>query len=166
MRGRTEEITEETAMENSVSCARLDVRTLLRALADGWQSYLPAMACLSAGDTTAYLAAQGYDRVRDLLACATAWGEEALGVVPLLLRDEAIQRYDAQAFNAQAVARFRMFACADVEWRFTQAYAALAQMLALLPDAALARPDVYEWLYTTIVDQFNERRPPNMARVP
>jgi hypothetical protein len=153
-------------MVNSVSGVRLDVRTLLRALADGWQSYLPALAGLDADDTDSYLAAQGYERARDLLAYATAWGEEALGVVPLLLRGEAIQRYDTMAFNAQAIARFRMFARAEVERRFTQAYAALAQMLALLPDAALAQPDVYEWLYTTIVDQFNAHRPPNMPRVP
>jgi hypothetical protein len=153
-------------MINSMSSVRLDVRTLLRALADGWLAYLSAMAELGTDDTATYLAAQGYDRERDLLAYATAWGEETLGAVPVLLRGEAIQRYDPSAFNAQAIARFRMFARADVERRFTQAYAALAQMLALLPEAALAQPDVYDWLYTVIVDQFNEHRPPNMPRMP
>ncbi len=153
-------------MVESMASVRLDVRTLLRALADGWQAYPLALADLSADEMSAYLAAQGAGRVRDLLASATAWGEETLGVVPVLLRGGAIQRYDAAAFEALAIARFGMFAHTDVARRFTQAYAALAQLLALLPEAALAQPDIYEWLHTTIVDQFNAHRPLNMPRVP
>jgi hypothetical protein len=157
---------EEVAVMDTVAGTRLSVRSLLRALDDGWQAYPAAMKALSPGDRQAYLVAQGYAEVRDLLAQATAWAEETLGVVPMLLQGGEVQRYDEDAFNAQAIARFSYFADAEVERRFAQAYATLARLLALLPERALAQPDVYERLRTTIVDRFNERRPPNMARLP
>ena len=153
-------------MVRSISGTRLDVRALLRALEDGWQAYLPALRALDAADTRTYLAAQGYGRVRDLLAHAAAWGEETLGVVPVLLRGEEIQRYDDRAFNAQAIARFSVFSSEEVERRFVQAHIALARLLARLPEAALAQDSVYDWLATTIVEHFNEHRPPNMQLVP
>jgi hypothetical protein len=153
-------------MLDSITPTRLGTRALLRALASGWQSYLPAMSALSADDTAAYLAAQGYERVRDLLAHATAWCEETLGVVPVLLQGGKVQHYDDQAFNAQAVARFSYFSEADVERRFVLAHAALSRMLALLPEDALDQADVYDWLSGMIVDHFNEHRPPNLPPVP
>jgi hypothetical protein len=150
-------------MVRGISGTRLDVRGLLRALEDGWRAYLPALRALDAANTQGYLAAQGFERVRDLLAHATAWGEETLGVVPLLMRGEDIQRYDDHAFNAQAIARFSLLSGEEVERRFAQAYNALARLLARLPETALARDNVYDWLTTTIVGHFNEHRPPNMV---
>lgn len=144
----------------------LDVRMLLRALEDGWQAYLPALSALSAADTRDYLAAQGYERVRDLLAHVTAWCEETLGVVPVLLRGGEAQKYDDRAFNAQAIARFSLYSSADVERRFTQAHAALSRLLAGLPEAALEDTAVYDWLFTTIVEHFNEHRPPTLRALP
>lgn len=152
-------------MASRGSSTRLDVRALLRALDDGWQAYLPAVRALGPTELQEYLVEQGYERLRDLLAHATAWGEETLGVVPVLLRGGEIQRYDDRAFNAQAIARFSQYSCADVERRFTQAYAALARLLAFLPEDALAQADVCDWLATTIVEHFNEHRPPNMPRL-
>jgi hypothetical protein len=152
-------------MVSGICGTRLDVRALLRALEDGWQGYLPTVRALDAADMKDYLAAQGYERLRDLLAHATAWSEETLGVVPVLLRGEAIQRYDDQsdpAFNAQAIARFSLLSGEEVERRFVEAHAALARLLARLPDAALTEDNVYDWLATTIVGHFNEHRPPNM----
>ncbi len=55
------------------------MRTLLRALEDGWQAYLSTVSTLSAEETQAYLGEQGYDRLRDLLAHVTAWCEKTLG---------------------------------------------------------------------------------------
>jgi hypothetical protein len=158
-------VKEDTAMSRTAS-ACLDVRTLLRALGDGWQAYLPAVSELSEEERQAYLEVQGYERVRDLLAHATAWGEETLGVVPVLLRGGEVPRNDADAFNAQALARFSLYSEAEVERRFAQANAALSRLLAVLPESALERPSVYKWLTTTIVEHFNEHRPPNMAAVP
>ncbi len=144
----------------------LDVRTLLKALGDGWQAYLPAVSALGEEARRAYMDRQGYQRLRDLLAHATAWNEETLGVVAVLQRGGAIQRYDADAFNAQALARFRLYSGAEVEQRFTQANTALSRLLAVLPESALEQQSVYVWLVMTIVEHFNEHRPPNMAAVP
>lgn len=149
-------------MQDTISGTQLGIRALLRALANGWQVYPRAVTDLGADDTRAYLATQGYDQVRDLLAHATAWCEETLGVVPVLLRGGAIQRYDDDAFNAQAIARFSNYSSAEVARHFNQAHAALSRLLALLPDAALEQPAVYDWLHTTIVEHFNEHRPPNL----
>ena len=151
---------------DTVAGTRLSVRSLLRALDDGWQTYPAALKELNLAEREAYLAAQGSSRVRDLLALATAWAEETLGVVPVLLHGGEIQQYDDDAFEAQAIARSSYFADAEVERRFAQAYTTLARLLALLPERALAQPDVYDWLHTTIVDRFNERRPSNTAPVP
>lgn len=153
-------------MVRGTASTRLDVRTLLRALEDGWQAYLPAVSALGAADLHAYLAEQGFERLRDLLAHATAWSEETIGVVPVLLRGGEIQQYDDAAFNAQAIARFSLYSNSDVERRFLQAHAALSRLLAVLPDAALAQDSVYDWLVSTIVEHFNEHRPPNMRALP
>jgi hypothetical protein len=149
-----------------MSGSRLGTRALLRALDDGWLAYLPALRALDAGEVQVYLATQGYEQMQDLLAHVIAWCEETLGVVPVLLQGgEVSQEHaddDDQSYNAQAVARLRNFGSQEVERRFTQAHAALARMLAFVPDAALEDINVYGWLYTTIVEHFNTHRLPNL----
>jgi hypothetical protein len=154
----------------TVSSNRLSTRALLRALDDGWLAYLPALRALDAGEAQVYLAAQGYEQMQDLLAHITAWCEETLGVVPVLLQGGDISSGraddDDQSYNAQAVARMRNFGGQEVERRFTQAHAALARMLALLPEAALKDINVYGWLYNTVVEHFNAHRLPNLPALP
>jgi hypothetical protein len=154
----------------AMSGNRLNTRTLLRALDEGWLAYLQALRALDTGEVQVYLAAQGYEQKQDMLAHITAWCEETLGVVPVLLRGGEISPGhaddDDQSYNAKAVARLRNFGSREVERRFTQAHAALARMLALLPEAALLDINVYGWLYTTIVEHFNTHRPPNLPVLP
>ena len=153
-------------MVDSVMHVRLDVRGFLRALMDGWQSYLSALADLSTEETAAYLDEQGYDRMRDLLAGVTAQIEETLGAIPLLLRGEGVEQWDEPMLRAKAIARFSYFTEDEVRRRFALAHTALARMLAFLPEATLERPEIYHRLYMTIVARFNERRPPNMLTAP
>ncbi len=153
-------------MVNSIARVRLDVRSLLQALMDGWQSYLPTLADLSMEETVAYLNEQRYDRLRDLLADVTSQAEETLGAIPLLLRGESVEQWDERMSRAEAIARFSYFTEDEVRRRFTLAYAALARLLAFLPEAALEQPEIYQRLYTTIIARFNERRPPNMLVAP
>jgi hypothetical protein len=158
----------DTATE-TMSSNRLDIRTLLRALYEGWIAYLPALRALDAVEVQVYLAAQGYSQSLDLLAHITAWCEETLGVVPVLLQGgeiSPVREDDDQSYNARAVARLRNFGSHEIERRFTQAHAALAHMLALLPEAALLDVNVCGWLYTTIVEHFNTHRPPNLPALP
>jgi hypothetical protein len=153
----------------TMSSNRLNTCALLRALDEGWLAYLPALRALDASESQVYLAAQGYPQSMDLLAHITAWCEETLGVVPVLLQggENSSGRQDNdQTYNARAVARLRNFGSREVERRFTQAHAALARMLALLPEAALLDINVYGWLYTTIVEHFNTHRPPNLPALP
>ncbi|HEY7019873.1 MAG TPA: hypothetical protein VH349_02075 [Ktedonobacterales bacterium] len=153
-------------MVDSMTHVRLDIRGFLQALTDGWQSYLPALADLSAEEIAAYLDEQGYDRLRDLLAGVTAHIEETLGAISLLLRDANIEQWDEPVSRAAAIARFSYFTEDEVRRRFTLAYTVLARMLAFLPEAALERPEIYGRLYRTIVTRFSERRPPNMLAAP
>jgi hypothetical protein len=153
----------------TLSDNRLDMRGLLRALYEGWLAYLPAFRALDAGEVQVYLAAQGYEEEQDLLAHIIAWCEETLGVVPVLLQGGEVPlglADDDQSYNARAVARLRNIGSHEVERRFTQAHAALARFLALLPEDALVDFNVYGWLYTTIVDHFNTHRPPNLPALP
>jgi hypothetical protein len=143
----------------------LNMRGLLRALADGWLAYLPALRALDAGEVQHYLDAQGYPDMQDLLAHVTAWCEDTLGVVPTALQGGEISsrpHNDDPAYTAQAVARSRSFGCREVERRFTQSHVALDRMLAYLPEDALEDITVYDWLYTTIVEHFNAHRLPNL----
>jgi hypothetical protein len=152
-----------------MSSNSVNTRALLRALDEGWLAYLPALRALGAGEVQVYLAAQGYPQKQDLLAHITAWCEETLGVVPVLLQGGEPSlglADDDQSYNARAVARLRNFGSHEVERRFTQAHAALARMLALLPEVALLDINVYGWLYTTIVEHFNTHRPPNLPVLP
>ena len=153
-------------MVDSVMHVRLDVRGFLRALMDGWQSYLSALADLSTEETAAYLDEQGYDRLRDLLTGVAAHIEETLGAISLLLRGANVGQWDESMSHAAAIARFSYFTEDEVRRRFTLAYTVLARMLAFLPEATLERPEIYHRLYMTIVARFNERRPPNMLAAP
>lgn len=169
--GRRKQVVSMTQNATSARLgARLDVRGLLRALEDGWLAYLPAVRALDERQTQAYLAAQGEERLRDLLAEATAWAEETVGAVAALRHGgaeaPALESHDDAVFAAQAIARLSLYTTAEVERRFTQAHMALAQLLAVLPEDALAQPNVYDWLETTIVARFNTRRPPTMPTEP
>jgi hypothetical protein len=153
---------------DNVSLPRMGVRALLHALLDGWQTYLAALHDLSDEDRAAYLNAQGYEQVRDLLAQAIVRCEETIGVVSLMVCGGEIQR-DSRGRtdrNLHAIARFQYFTDAEMLRRFALAYGALGRMLAFFPETALEDPAIYRWLFTTIIDDFNAHRPPNMRAVP
>jgi hypothetical protein len=94
---------------DNVSLPPMGVRELLHALLDGWQTYLVAVQDLSDEDRAAYLDAQGYERVRDLLAHAIVRCEETIGVVSLMVCGGEIQS-DSRCFTGrdlQVIARFQ-----------------------------------------------------------
>jgi hypothetical protein len=152
----------------TVSLPRMGVRALLGALLDGWQTYPAAVRDLSDEDRAAYLDAQGYERLRDLLAHAIVRCEETIGVVSLMVGGGAIQRdcRHLPGHDPQALARFQYLADAEVLRRFALAYSALGRMLAFLPDTVLEDPEIFRWLNTTIVEDYNTHRPPNRRAVP
>jgi hypothetical protein len=152
----------------TVTLPRMGVRGLLGALLDGWQTYPAAVHDLSDEDRAAYLNAQGYERLRDLLTHAIVRCEETIGVVSLMVCGGEIQR-DGRHLpgrDLEALACVHYLADAEVLRRFALAYSALGRMLAFLPDTALDHPEIFRWLYTTIIDDYNTHRPPNMRAVP
>ncbi len=128
------------------------------ALQDGWGTYVERFERLSPEAQADFLARQGYARLADLLGHVIAWWEEGLQAVPALLDDPAFGSpdHDVDAFNAQAVERFRGLDEAAVIRTFESARQAWLALVARLPDDALRNEKIAWRLHIEIIGHLEE----------
>src|SRR4051812_37184613 len=130
---------------------RLSREQLLAALETGWGRFLPALRQWPPEAQERFAQAQGYARLQDLLAHVCAWHAETLQVVPALLNGTPPVRYDIDAFNAGAVARYASHTRAEMETEFEELNTALTTLIANLPAPAFTHAQVYFWLWVNTV---------------
>jgi hypothetical protein len=128
------------------------------ALQDGWGNYVERFEHLSPKMQAAFLARQGYARLADLLGHVIAWWEEGLQAVPALLDDPTFSSpdHDVDAFNAQAVGRFRGLDEPAVIQIFEGARQAWLALVARLPDDALRNKRIAGRLHIEIIGHLAE----------
>ncbi len=142
--------------------AELTREQTLSALHDGWGTYVDRFYCLSPDVQAAYLAQQGYTRLADVLAHVVAWWEEGQRIVAALVDDPDFNPpgYEVDAFNAQAVERFRALDEPAVIRSFEAARQAWLGFVDRLPDSAFRSPKTSDWLHMELVGHLEEHKLP------
>ena len=74
-----------------------------------WGTYVDRVHRLPLEEQNKRLRQTGYESLRDLLAHILAWWEEGMGIILAVAEDRPFERrkYDFDAFNAEAVAKYR-----------------------------------------------------------
>ena len=141
--------------------------TLMEMLDTQWARYVPTIEALTEADQQRYAQQRGYASLKDLLAHITAWNQKTLEVVPILAQGERFNRdwKDDDDFNARAVERVRNQTFEQAKEDFENTRTALAGMIAELPVDAINNPEVYRWLYATVMTHYEEHEPPGDPQV-
>jgi len=74
-----------------------------------WATYIQRFERWPADEGLKRVNAQGYEQFRDMLAHVLAWWEEGMGIILAIAEDReyARKKYDFDAFNAEAVAKYK-----------------------------------------------------------
>lgn len=133
-------------------------RELFLQTLDEWERYPAAFAHLEATEQAAFLKAQGYATLRDLLTHVAAWWEEGRGVIGEALKkpDQGGRKYDLDAFNAAALKRFQgMSDSGFVAWYESERRQMRALVSALTADQLSIRR-VQSWLNAVLLQHLKE----------
>jgi hypothetical protein len=128
------------------------------ALQDGWGTYVERFGRLSPEAQAAFLAGQGYARLADLLAHVVNWWEDGQRAVLARLDAPGFDApdYDVDAFNAQAVERFRSLSEPSVIQAFEAARRAWLALVAGLPDDAWRNQMIADRLHIEVIGHLAE----------
>lgn len=74
-----------------------------------WGNYVERFGCLPADEGKRRVRQMGYERFRDMLAHILAWWEEGMPIILAIAENREFERrkYDFDAFNADAVAKYK-----------------------------------------------------------
>jgi hypothetical protein len=139
--------------EHALQAARFLVVDMLQR---EWGDYLAGIKALAAQEQSAFLARQGFGEVRDLVAHILAWWDQGIAVIEGSSSDDPGEVEDVDAFNARAVERFRALAESEVLARYEDTRLTLANLVDMLPDEILAKPNVNEWLLADVIRHYYE----------
>jgi hypothetical protein len=125
---------------------------------DAWGRYGEAFSALPRDKQAAFLKEQGFASLPDLLVHVAAWWEEAVGIIgdALARRQRPPRKYDMDAFNAAALARFKdapeteMFA-----WYEARRHEMIA-LVSALTDRQMKVRRVSGWLDAVILGHLKE----------
>jgi hypothetical protein len=137
---------------------KVTIQQLLDALQTGWGQYAAGFERLSPAEQAAFLQRQGFSRFHDLLAHICAWWEDTLEVVTAILEvsESPQKRYDVDAFNAAAVAKYQDWKESDLLTHYENLREALLYLVAELPEDALTNQRIAGWLHASVVEHLHE----------
>lgn len=121
-----------------------------------WGNCVADFRRLNAEKQTAFLAKQGFERFQDLLAHVIAWWEQGIAMIEGSCPEDQSEVEDVDAFNANAVERFRQLPEDQVVAQFEDTRLTLANLVDMLPDEVLAKPSVQSWLRADVLDHYYE----------
>jgi hypothetical protein len=93
--------------------------------------------------------AQGYERFRDMLAHILAWWEEGMDILLAVAANREFERkkYDFDAFNAEAVAKYRDWSDDDFMAHFENTRRKAQADLRSMPEAVFENRRVRAWIH-------------------
>jgi hypothetical protein len=126
---------------------------ILILLKDEWGTYIERFDRLPADEKNKRVKEQGYESLHDLLAHVIAWWDEGLEVVLATAEGRELSRktYDDDAFNAEAVSRYKAWSEAEFLARFESTRRKMEASLKSLPEAAFENRRVARWLYGIVI---------------
>ncbi len=101
---------------------------------------------------------QGYERFRDMLAHILAWWEEGMGIILAVAEDRPFERkkYDFDAFNAEAVAKYKDWDETAFLNQFERTRQKMSADLRSMNEAVFENRRVRAWLHAVIYHHARE----------
>lgn len=143
------------AREHLVALSRFMVMDLLQ---NEWAEYVENFNRLDDEKKREFLAEQGFESFRDLIAHIIGWWEEAARVIAGILNMPgfAWQNRATDAFNRELTEKYSTWLDDDLFSHFESVRAALIDLTAGLPDDAFLNGDIAGWLKDDVVGHYDD----------
>ena len=123
-----------------------------------WQSYIERFNRLPEDEQAKRVRQQGYKQFRDILAHVLAWWDEGMEVILALAEEREFQRkkYDFDAFNAEAVEKYRSWDEAEFLSQFEETRQKMGADLRSMDEAVFEKPRVKSWIRGILINHARE----------
>jgi hypothetical protein len=123
-----------------------------------WGTYVERFHRLPPEEQKKRLRETGYASLRDLLAHILAWWEEGMGIILAVAEERPFERkkYDFDLFNAEAVAKYRLWEETEFMTRFENTRQKMSANLKSMNEAAFENRRVNAWLHAVILGHSRE----------
>jgi len=117
-----------------------------------WGTYVERFRRLPKEEQEKRVKEQGYERFRDMLAHILAWWDEGMGIILAIAEERPFERkkYDFDAFNAEAVAKYKDRDEAKFMAHFEKTRQKMGADLRSMNEAVFENRRVRTWLYGII----------------
>jgi hypothetical protein len=123
-----------------------------------WGTYIERFNRLPKAEQDKRVKEQGYEQFRDMLAHILAWWEEGMGIVLAIAENREYERkkYDFDAFNAEAVAKYKAWDEREFLAHFEKTRQKTGADLGSMNEAAFENRRVKTWLYGILIHHARE----------
>jgi hypothetical protein len=123
-----------------------------------WGTYVERIHRLSKEEQNQRVTAMGYESFRDLLAHILAWWEEGMSIILATAEEHPFERkkYDFDAFNAEAVAKYKSWDETEFIAYFEQTRQKMAADLKSINEAVFKNRRVQAWIRGVITHHARE----------
>jgi hypothetical protein len=135
--------------------------TKQRALAyieEEWGTYVERYHRLPGDEQAKRIKAMGYESFRDMLAHILAWWEEGMGIIRAIAEGREFERkkFDFDAFNAEAVAKYKAWEEAAFMAHFEETRQKMGADLKSMDEAVFENRRVRAWIHAVILHHARE----------
>ena len=118
-----------------------------------WATYVERFNRLPKEEQNKRVKAMGYESFRDMLAHILAWWDEGMGIILAIAEERAFERkkYDFDTFNAQAVAKYKLWNEAEFMAHFEKTRQKMGTDLKSMNEAVFENRRVKVWLRAVIL---------------
>ena len=136
------------------------LREVMHVLEGGWGVYVKQFNALDPDAQTTFLEKEGFETFHDLLAHIIGWWEEGLWVITGILDDPSFtwEERDTDAFNRELVEKFRSWSEGDLLLHYENVREAMLNLVADLPENALANEDIRDWLQADVIEHLEDHK--------
>ncbi len=123
-----------------------------------WATYIERFHRWSVDEGRRRVNDQGYAEFRDMLAHVLAWWEEGMGIILAIAEEREYERkkYDFDAFNAEAVAKYKTWDEAEFNAHFERTRQKAVADLKAMNEAAWENKRVRGWVNGIIIEHARE----------
>jgi hypothetical protein len=123
-----------------------------------WGTYVERYHRLPGDEQAKRIKAMGYESFRDMLAHILAWWEEGMGIIRAIAEGREFERkkYDFDAFNAEAVAKYKAWEEAAFMAHFEETRQKMGADLKSMDEAVFENRRVRAWIHAVILHHARE----------
>ena len=123
-----------------------------------WGTYVQRFNRLPKEEQTKRVNKMGFESLRDLLAHILAWWEEGMGIIRAIAEERPFERkrYDFDVFNAEAVAKYKLWDESKFMAHFEKTRQEIEADLRSLDGALFENRRVRAWLHAVILHHARE----------